>query len=157
MKNRNSILNSLFKKSLDDDNRLKWDKICKNYSLDLVLNLFIWWVSGRERYRRNNSFESIGIVNKIKAEKGINYMWNKNFYIIYNLFPLFYNFYLENKSNIQELFCGDIYDKKKNNLEKYNDLEKIFEWQKFIEQDDSKQAKDYLNKLKYLYRIFTED
>ena len=41
MKNRNSVLNSMFKDRLDDNNKLKWDKICKNYTLDLVLNLFI--------------------------------------------------------------------------------------------------------------------
>lgn len=53
MKNRNSEINSLFKNSLDATDQAKWDKICKNYTLDLMLNLFIWWVSSKERYLRS--------------------------------------------------------------------------------------------------------
>lgn len=157
MKNRNSVLNSMFKDRLDDNNKLKWDKICKNYTLDLVLNLFIWWISSKERYLRDNIFVSKWIVWKLKDRKNITYIKPENYRSFFTLFPLFYKFYQENWSNIQDLFCDDIYNEKKDNLKEYKDLEKIFEWQNFMEQDDSKQAKDYMNKLKYLYRIFPEN
>lgn len=155
MRNRNKELNSLFRDTLDFENKTKWDNICKNYSLDLMLDLFIWWVSSRERYLKTNKFAAGGIITKLECRKNISRV--KNCRVFYELFPLFYEFYLKNKYSIQDLFCGDIYDKKKNNLKKYSDLEKIFEWQNFLEQDDSKQANDYLNKLKYLYRIFPEN
>jgi mannose-1-phosphate guanylyltransferase len=63
---------------------------------------------------------------------------------------------LENWSTLQDLFGDDIYQNKKNSLKENLDLKKIFEWQEFLEKDDSEQAEKYLNKLKYLYRVFSE-
>ena len=79
MKNRNTELNSLFRNTLDSVDKNKWDKICKNYSLDLVLNLFIWWVSSKERYLRDNLFVSKWIVYKLKNSKNITYIKPENY------------------------------------------------------------------------------
>ena len=157
MKNRNSEINSLFKNSLDATDQAKWDKICKNYTLDLMLNLFIWWVSSKERYLRSDKFVSSGIIWKLKDRNNISYIKPENYNAFYRLFPLFYKFYKENWSNLQDLFGDDIYQSKKNSLKNISDLKKIIEWQKYLEEDDSEHARKYLNKLKYIYRIFSEN
>lgn len=157
MKNRNTELNSLFKNTLDSVDQAKWDKICKNYSLDLILNLFIWWVSSKERYLRDDLFVSKWIVYKLKSSKNITYIKPENYRNFLRLFPLFYKFYQENWSDLQDLFGDDIYNNKKNFFIKNPDLKKIIEWQKYLEEDTSKEAKKYLNKLKYIYRIFPEN
>jgi len=157
MKNRNSEINSLFKSSLDATDQAKWDKICKNYTLDLMLNLFIWWVSSKERYLRSDKFISGGIIWKLKDKKNVGYIKPENYNAFYRLFPLFYKFYRENWSDLQDLFCDDIYQDKKNSLKNISDLKKIIKWQKFLEEDNSEYARKYLNKLKYIYRIFSEN
>lgn len=157
MKNRNTELNSLFRNTLDSVDKSKWDKICKNYSLDLILNLFIWWVSSKERYLRDNLFVSKWIVYKLKNSKNITYIKPENYRNFLRLFPLFYKFYQENWSDLQDLFGDNIYNNKKNSLSRNSDLKKIIEWQKYLEEDTSKEAKKYLNKLKYIYRVFPEN
>lgn len=159
MKNSNLKLNEKFKNSLDDSQKAKREKICSNYNGELMLNLFISWITEKERFGDTDEYLAKWLIIKLKNKKEISWIKPDNYHLIINLFHLFSEFYDANEQYIQELISDDIYQKKVNNLKNNPDFnyKKISGWQEFMEQDNWTNAKIYLAKMKQFYRIFSEN
>lgn len=159
--NKKQELNNKFKSELPIWYTEKWNKLCKNYTLDLIMNLFIWWINSKERYWRNNDFITQGIILRIKENRNINWMDKKYYYSIKPLFEQFYDFYKNNTEIIKlvnNISYNDKYEKVFNweNTKKF-DSKKIKEWIDFLKKDNIKNSDIYYNNLKYIFRIFNEN
>ena len=157
MEKNNSKLDSKFKETLNEKDKKQWTDFCKKYSGELLINMIISWISWKERRSDTHESPEVTTIYKLKNSKEIWWMTDQKFYQLKRLYKHFVDFYYQNKDEIQDLISDSDYEKRKEQLKNQEgfNYKKLSKWESYMEKDSSENARQYLNKLKSFYRIFT--
>lgn len=140
-------LNKKFKESLDENNKSRWESLCKYWTINSIMTLFIEWISKNNWYNISSNFISWWIINELKIEKHVQRLDKKYYLWIQYLFKEFLDFY-KNNPNFKNEINKYIYESKKWLIQSENN-ENLNNWIKFIEENKFEKWDKHRDNLKH--------